>query len=122
MTVTLDHTIVHASDKHASAQFLAGILGLAVGEPTGPFVPVVVGNHVALDFMDSSSIRGQHYAFRVAEDEFDPIFERVRASGAAYYADPDRQVRGEINHRFGGRGVYFDDPDDHLMEVLTYPG
>jgi catechol 2,3-dioxygenase-like lactoylglutathione lyase family enzyme len=26
-----------------------------------------------------------------------------------------------INHRDGGRGVYFEDPDGHLLELLTRP-
>src|SRR5207248_1056998 len=55
------------------------------------------------------------------DDEFDPIFDRIKASGHPYYADPFRQQRGEINHHDGGRGVYFDDPDNHLMEVITRP-
>lgn len=29
MTIQFNHTIVHARDSHASAAFLAGILGLA---------------------------------------------------------------------------------------------
>ncbi|MCU1465442.1 MAG: Glyoxalase/bleomycin resistance protein/dioxygenase, partial [Actinomycetia bacterium] len=55
------------------------------------------------------------------EAEFDPIFGRVRAAGVEYYADPHRSRPGEINHHSGGRGFYFDDPDDHLMEVITRP-
>jgi len=25
----------------------------------------------------------------------------------------------EINHRRGGRGVYFEDPNGHVLEILT---
>jgi hypothetical protein len=28
---------------------------------------------------------------------------------------------GEINTRRGGRGLYFSDPDGHLMEIMTTP-
>jgi catechol 2,3-dioxygenase-like lactoylglutathione lyase family enzyme len=28
---------------------------------------------------------------------------------------------GEINRHFGGRGMYFDDPGGHLLEVITRP-
>ena len=118
MTVSLDHTIVPATDNLASAQFLAGILGLPTGERTGFFVPVVMANGVTLDFMDVVDVAPGHYAFQVDEDEFDPIFERVRAAGD-YWADPGRQRKGETYERMGGRGVYFNDPDGHLMEVLT---
>jgi len=28
---------------------------------------------------------------------------------------------GEINHHDGGRGVYFEDPNGHLLEIITRP-
>ncbi|HJQ48608.1 MAG TPA: DUF4440 domain-containing protein [Amycolatopsis sp.] len=115
----LNHTIVQAADKAASARFLAGILGVEVGAPTGPFVPVVLSNGVTLDFMDSGTVPSQHYAFLIEERDFDAAFARVKKSGARYWADPHHQQPGEINHRGGGRGVYFADPDGHNMELLT---
>jgi catechol 2,3-dioxygenase-like lactoylglutathione lyase family enzyme len=118
MTVSLDHTIVPATDNLASARFLAGILGLPTGERTGYFVPVVMANGVTLDFMDATDVSPGHYAFQVDPSEFDAIFERVRAAGD-YWADPARQRKGETYERMDGRGVYFNDPDGHLMEVLT---
>ena len=122
MTVELNHTIVPARDKRRSAEFLSGILGLEAGAQWGPFVPVAVPNGVTLDFADTTDdVDEHHYAFLVAEEEFDPIFERIKAAGAGYYADPGRQESGQINHHWGGRGVYFDDPDGHLMEVITQP-
>ena len=36
------------------------------------------------------------------------------------YADPRRTKPGEINHLHGGRGVYFDDPNGHVMEIITH--
>lgn len=122
MAVELNHTIVAAHDKHASAAFLADLLGLPVGPPLGPFVPVETSNGVTLDFMDSTGeIAGQHYAFLVSEDEFDVIFGRVTGAGITYYADPGQTKAGEVNHLFGGRGFYFADPNGHNMEVLTAP-
>ncbi|MCQ4079526.1 VOC family protein [Streptomyces sp. RB6PN25] len=119
MSVELNHTIVRAHDKKASAEFLAGILGLPVGPPTGPFVPVELGNGVTLDYAESDEIVPQHYAFLVGEEEFDAAFTRIRDAGIEYYADPGHHERGEINHRWGGRGVYFDDVNGHNMELLT---
>ena len=123
MSVELNHTIVFARDNRASAEFLAGLLGLGVGAEWGPFIPVATGNGVTLDFATSGqdAIAAQHYAFLVPEPEFDAIFERIRQAGIAYYADPHMKQPGRINHHHGGRGVYFLDPSGHGMEVLTQP-
>jgi catechol 2,3-dioxygenase-like lactoylglutathione lyase family enzyme len=119
MPIELNHTIVHARDKHASARFLAGILGVPVGPEAGPFVMLQMANDVTLDFMDAENVRPQHYAFLVTEDEFDAAYGRLLDAGAPRWADPDRTRPGEINHRDGGRCVYFTDPDGHFMEILT---
>lgn len=119
MTISLDHTIVRSTDKHAAAAFLGTILGIEPSPPWGPFVPLVIPNGVTLDYMDAYAVAAQHYAFLVDDPEFDAIFERIVRSGAAYYADPHRTRPGEVGHHRGSRGVYFDAPDGHLMEVLT---
>ncbi|MET8635299.1 VOC family protein [Streptomyces sp. NPDC004074] len=122
MAVELNHTIVAAHDKTASARFLADLLGLRVEQQYGPFMPVQMPNGVTLDFMDSDdSITPQHYAFLVSEDDFDAIFGRVRDAGLTYWADPHHNRPGEINHNDGGRGAYFDDPNGHNLEILTRP-
>jgi catechol 2,3-dioxygenase-like lactoylglutathione lyase family enzyme len=123
MPVQLNHTIVAARDKRVSATFLAEILGLAEPKPFGPFLGVAVDNDVTLDFVDhgEGDIPRQHYAFLVSEPEFDEIFGRIRARGLDYWADPHHDVPGEINTRDGGRGCYFDDPDGHILEILTRP-
>ncbi len=123
MSVELNHTIIAARDKKASADFLATILGLKVGAPFGPFLPVETSNSVTLDFMDSDAdqISPQHYAFLVSEEEFDAIFGRIQAAGIAFYADPGRHEAGRINHHDGGRGTYFTDPNGHILEIITRP-
>ncbi|KJY29011.1 MULTISPECIES: VOC family protein [Streptomyces] len=123
MSVQLNHTIVHSRDNRESAEFLAHILGLEVGPEWGPFVPVETGNGVTLDFatIPAESITPQHYAFLVSEEEFDSAFEKIRAGGVEYFADPHRKHPGEINHNDGGRGVYFLDPVGHAMEIITRP-
>ncbi|WP_377267959.1 VOC family protein [Peterkaempfera sp. SMS 1(5)a] len=123
MPVELNHTIVHSPDKRESAEFLAGILGLEVGEEWGPFIPVATSNGVTLDFatVPAGSIVMQHYAFLVSDEEFDAAFGRIREAGVAYYADPNLKQPGEINHHHGGRGVYFLDPGGHGMEIITRP-
>ena len=121
MAIELNHTIVSARDKEASAEFLAHVLGLPVGAPTGPFVPLVLGNGVTLDFADADEVHAQHYAFAVSEAEFDAAFGRIKDAKLDYWADPFHQHGGEINTRNGGRGVYFADPDGHNLELLTRP-
>ncbi|GAA0485343.1 VOC family protein [Streptomyces stramineus] len=122
MPIELNHTIIHARDRRASAVFLATVLGLEVGPPLGRFLPVTTDNGVTLDFAETGpDIAAQHYAFLVAEEDFDGIFERMRDTGTPYWADPRQERPGEINHNDGGRGVYFLDPSGHYMEVLTRP-
>jgi catechol 2,3-dioxygenase-like lactoylglutathione lyase family enzyme len=122
MPVQLNHTIVHARDKQRSAHFLAQLLGLAQPTGFGPFLVVQVANDVSLDFMDDSgTIQPQHYAFLVGEDEFDQIFDRIKAQDLPYWADPFFRQPGQINTNDGGRGVYWSDPDDHVLEIITRP-
>jgi len=121
MAVELNHTIIPARDKRASAKFLADILNLEAGPEWGHFVPVRTANGVTLDFDEREDFRPQHFAFLVGEAEFDTALARIRAGGIRHYATPRRERPGEINHRYGGRGVYFDDPNGHLMELITQP-
>lgn len=122
MPVQLNHTIIHARDKRQSSTFLAEILGVASPTEFGPFLVVQVDNDVSLDFVDSEGIpTPQHYAFLVAEDDFDAIFARIRERGLPYWADPFHRRAGEINTNDGGRGVYWEDPDGHNLEIITRP-
>ncbi len=120
MTVELNHLIVPARDRERSAKFLAGILGLKPGDPWGPFVPVSVGS-VTVDFEDAEEIRSMHLAFLVGDEEFDAARARLRDGDVRTYADPFRRQPDSINHLYGGRGVYFDDPDGHFFELITAP-
>jgi catechol 2,3-dioxygenase-like lactoylglutathione lyase family enzyme len=123
LSIRFNHTIVHSRSKEASARFLAEILGLDEPQPFGHFMVVDLDNEASLDFADAggSAFETQHYAFLIDEADFDPIFARVRERGLEYWADPFQKQPGEINRRDGGRGVYFRDPDGHLLEVLTRP-
>jgi catechol 2,3-dioxygenase-like lactoylglutathione lyase family enzyme len=122
MSVQLNHTIVRAHDKDASAQFLADILGLKPPGSYGPFAVVEVDNGVALDFADDhGEPHPQHYAFLVSEEEFDQIHGRIVERGLAYWADPSHRHEGQINTNDGGRGLYWDDPNGHILEIITVP-
>jgi len=122
MSVQLNHTIVSCRDQNRSAAFLTGILGLPPATRFGHFLVVQADNAVSLDFSETSGeITAQHYAFLVGEAEFDAAFGRIRDQDVPYWADPGRRQAGVINTRDGGRGVYFEDPDGHLLELLTRP-
>ncbi len=117
----LNHLIVPAKDKHASARFLAAILGVEAGPEWGHFMPVRTANGVTLDFVTSKDVRTQHYAFLVDDREFDAGLERLKKDGIRIYSHPNKSGPGEINRYYGGRGVYFEDPDGHLLELITKP-
>jgi catechol 2,3-dioxygenase-like lactoylglutathione lyase family enzyme len=119
MSIVLNHTIVPAHDKVASAKFFAQIFGLEVGPSMGHFAPVRINETLTLDFDERQRFDWHHYAFHVTEIEFDEIFGRVRAAGIPYGSGPMSQEDGQINHRLGGRGVYFKDPNGHVLELLT---
>lgn len=121
MAITLDHTIIQALDREASASFLTTILGLPPHRHFGHFAVVQVGE-TSLDFVQADGpVTARHFAFRVSEEEFDRIFSRIKADALPYWADPFRKQPSEINRRDGGRGVYFPDPNGHLLEILTRP-
>jgi len=122
MPVQLNHTIVWCRDTRVSAGFLAELLGLPEPVAWGPFMIVDMANGVSLDYHQvDGEIASQHYAFLVSEDEFDTIFGRIVERGMEHWADPAKRDAGAINRDDGGRGVYFEDPDGHFLEIITRP-
>jgi catechol 2,3-dioxygenase-like lactoylglutathione lyase family enzyme len=123
MAIQLNHTIVHALDPAASAKFLAEMLALPAPKPFGPFMDVELSNGVTLAYIQAQpdEIIVEHYAFLVSEAEFDQIFARIEARGLEYWADPAHRQPGRINHHDGGRGVYWNDPNGHYLEIITRP-
>lgn len=127
MTINLDHTIVPAADKEVSARFLADILDLKVGHVGEWFTTVASDNGVTLDYYDGAEYGKYsgpplHFAFVVSEDVFDAALPRIVASGAHYYSHPHKseETAGTVSRNAdGGRGVYFNDPDGHAMELMV---
>jgi hypothetical protein len=120
MSVELNHTIVATRDKQGGARFLADVLGLPQPQSFGPFAVVTTANGVSLDYMETDEVVCQHYAFLISEEEFDAVAGRLRERGIETWADPGRQRPGH-NTNDGGRGLYFDSPEGHNLEVLTRP-
>jgi len=122
MTVELNHTLVHVRDIWSGARDVAGILGLAEPTSYGPFAVLALDNRASLDFLqDDGEIQPQHYAFLVDEDDFDAIWRRIREQRRQFWADPFQRRPGEINHGDGGRGLYWEGPDGHWLEIITRP-
>jgi catechol 2,3-dioxygenase-like lactoylglutathione lyase family enzyme len=123
MTATLDHMIVFARDRTASAAYLADMLGAPAPTQAGHFTQVLMENGLTVDFMETSdNVAVQHYAFLVSDAQFDAAFERIQARKQRYWADPYRRRPNEINtHESVGRLVYFEDPSGHFLEIRTRP-
>jgi catechol 2,3-dioxygenase-like lactoylglutathione lyase family enzyme len=118
----LNHHIVAASDKEATSLFFAEMLGFGSPVSFGPFAVLKVSDDTTLDFIDTEGeVAPLHYAFLVSEEEFDQIFDRIRDRHLPYWSDPYRSDPSSINHWDDGRGVYFPDPNDHLLEIITRP-
>lgn len=121
MAIHLDHTIVPARDKVASARRLAELLGVTWAPTSlGPFAPVYVNDGLTLDFFETDeAFPVYHFCFRVSEADFDAILGRIRAAGIAFRS----QVRGpqdsKVNTDYGGRMVYWNEPEGHQWEMLT---
>ena len=136
MTITLNHTNVPALDKAAAAKFFARIFGLKRGR-TDYFVPVRVNKSLTLLFDEDSKFESHHYAFRVSNREFDAILARIKKAKITFGSAPWSLEDGKLtdwnggrtivsigSYAYdwnGGRGVYFQDPNGHVLELMTVP-
>jgi len=123
MAIVLNHTIVPAKDKKAAARFFADTFGLShdASDDHSHFAPVRVNDTLTLLFDTEDAFNSHHYAFHVGDAEFDAILARVKRAGLAYGSAPWSIADGKLNDWGGGRGVYFKDPDGHILELMTVP-
>ena len=121
MAIELDHVIVSARDQRASAKRLAELLGVPWAESgVGPFSPVYVNAGLTLDFIDDAGpLPVEHFCFRVSEADFDAILGRLEAAGIPYRSAVHGPVDMRVNTDYGGRLVYWNEPDGHQWEILT---
>jgi hypothetical protein len=121
MTIHLDHLLVPSRDKIAAAKLLAELLEVPWSETgVGPFAPVFVNDGLTLDFDEwTEPIPLLHFCFRVEQEEFDAILERIKAAGIPYRSNVHGPVDYSINTQFGGSIVYWNEPDGHQWEMLT---
>lgn len=121
MAIALNHTIVPARDKVAAAKFFARIFGLKRGR-AGHFAPVRLNKALTLLLSDEDSkFESHHYAFHVSKRDFDAILHRVKKEKIAFGSAPWSLEDGKLNDWNGGSGVYFRDPDGHVLELMTVP-
>ena len=119
MPITLNHTIIPAHDKEASAKFFAEVMGLSYDGPAGHFAPVKVNDTFTMDFDNREGFESHHYAFHISDEEFDGVFSRITSRGITYGSGPRDLDDMEINTRRDGRGFYWVDLDGHILEVMT---
>ncbi len=119
MEITLNHTIVAAKNNVESAKFYEKIFGFEFIKEWGHFAVVKVNSSLTLDFDTQEEFSKNHYAFKVSDQQFDDIFERVKADNISFGSGPRSNDDGKINNNYAGRGVYFKDPNGHLLEIIT---
>jgi catechol 2,3-dioxygenase-like lactoylglutathione lyase family enzyme len=121
MAIHLDHTIVPTRHKAESARLLAELLGVPwAPSGIGPFAPVYVNDGLTLDFIDTDEdFPVYHFCFRVSDADFDAILARLQAAGIAWRSTVRGPVDRQVDTQFGGRGLYWNEPDGHQWEMLT---
>lgn len=121
MSVELDHTIIPARDKVAAAKLLAELLGVPwAPESFGVFAPVYVNDGLTLDFIGTDEdFPVYHFCFRVGDAEFDAILARIKAAGIKFRSSVRGSMDGKISTEYGGRGIYWNEPEGHQWEMLT---
>ena len=121
MPVQLDHFIVSSRDKTAAARQLAGLLGVPCGSARfGPFTAVYLNDGLTLDFIDTEeAFPVEHFCFRVDDDAFDAILARIKAASIAWRSKVAGPIDRQVDTQFGGKGVYWNEPDGHQWEMLT---
>ena len=121
MSIELDHSIVSAKDKVAAARQLAELLGVPWSATAlGPFSAVYVNDGLTLDFIDTDEdFPVQHFCFRVNSEEFDAILGRIQAAGIPYRSSVRGPMDGQVSTQFGGKGIYWNEPEGHQWEMLT---
>lgn len=119
MEITLNHTIVPSHDNVESARFYEKIFGFKFIKEWGHFAVVKVNSTLTLDFQTKEIFSSIHYAFKVSDEQFDLIFSRIKNDKIKFGSAPSSLENSEVNHNHGGSGLYFKDPNGHVLEIIT---
>ena len=119
MEITLNHTIIPSKNNVESARFYERIFGFHFLKEWGHFAVVQVNSTLTLDFDTQENFSSLHYAFKVNDQQFDEILERIKKEGTSFGSGPRSRDNGQINTDYDGRGAYFEDPSGHVLEIIT---
>ena len=119
MEITLNHTIVPSHNNVESAKFYEALFGFEFVKEWGHFAVVKVNSTLTFDFLVKEKFSSMHYAFKVSEQQFDEIFDRIKSGHIKFGSDPSSLDNCKTNSHHGGRGVYFKDPNGHVLEIIT---
>ncbi len=123
-------TALYVADLARSADFFERTLGLRamfrsdrlIAYDAGPQAVLLVfarGRSTEDTVSERGTVPGHdgagplHMAFRIAADCYDAWRDHLAAAGVT--------MRGEMEWPAGGRSLYFEDPDGHVLELAT-PG
>ncbi len=123
-------TALYVDDLARSAEFFREVLGLAPIFESERLIAFDAGRQtVLLVFKRGASTEDMHgrggivaghdgsgplhMAFAIAEESYDQWHRHLLDAGV--------KIRGEMRWPRGGRSLYFEDPDGHVLEVAT-PG
>src|SRR5689334_3914078 len=119
MQIALDHTSVRTRDKVATAEFFARVFGLTYEGPRRDFAPLASSPTLTVNFVEAPSFESHHYAFRVGGvEDFEAIRKRLDEHGVPY-GDKPHVGNSVVYERAGDRGLYFDDPNGHGLELIA---
>ncbi|HEX8258488.1 MAG TPA: VOC family protein [Allosphingosinicella sp.] len=123
-------TALYVDDMARSRRFFAEVIGLAPMFESERLIAFDAGRQgVLLVFKRGASVEDMpnpgglvagsdgsgplHMAFAIAAESYDEWHSHLIASGVT--------MRGEMRWPRGGRSLYFEDPDGHVLELAT-PG
>lgn len=88
MEITLNHTIVPSKDNVELAKFYEKIFGFKFIKEWGHFAVVKVNSTLTLDFDTRDHFSKNHYAFKVNDQQFDEILDRIKLDNITFGSGP----------------------------------
>ena len=123
-TIEFNHLIILAKEKKKTADFITRLLDLPEAIPADSAVPnfflcIQFDNDVLILITELKEHSVGHYAFKVTNDHFDKIIEKLKIKKQDFWADPRMQRPLECYEEQGNKGFYIVEPSGHGLEVLT---
>lgn len=121
MEIQLDHTMIPSHTRDQSATLLAELLGVpCCADKEGPFFAVYVNENLTLDFIQTDEeFPIYHFCFRVDDETFQQILNRLQTANIKYRSTVFGPMDMQINTEYGGKQIYWNEPDGHQWEILT---